>query len=144
MGWAFPTLLFTLAVVCQHAQCAARLGDERIIFQTRFGNLELALYPEVCPFSGFPVLCAFSAIGLTKKDERSYMSNPLSLRSTQATSLQVAPVTARHILKLAKMGAYNTVNFFRVDQGFVAQTADVVYGRLESCPLDARQLVCPA
>ena len=55
--------------------------------------------------------------------------------------LQVAPVTARHILKLAKMGAYNTVNFFRVDQGFVAQTADVVYGRLESCPLDARQMV---
>ena len=51
-------------------------------------------------------------------------------------------MTARHILKLAKMGAYNTVNFFRVDQGFVAQTADVVYGRLESCPLDARQMVC--
>ena len=47
MGWAFPTLLVTLAIVCQHAQCAARLGDERIIFQTRFGNLELALYPEV-------------------------------------------------------------------------------------------------
>ncbi len=72
-----------------------------------------------------------------------YACFPESIPSTQANSLQVAPVTARHILKLAKMGAYNTVNFFRVDQGFVAQTADVVYGRLESCPLDARQLVCP-
>lgn len=47
MGWAFPTLFVGLALVCQQAQCAARLGDERIIFQTKFGNLELALYPEV-------------------------------------------------------------------------------------------------
>ena len=55
--------------------------------------------------------------------------------------MQVAPVTSQHILKLAKLGAYNTVSFFRVDKGFVAQTADVVYGRLEGAPLDARQLV---
>lgn len=52
-------------------------------------------------------------------------------------------MTSRHILKLAKLGAYNTVNFFRVDKGFVAQTADVVYGRLETVPLDARQTVSP-
>lgn len=52
---------------------------------------------------------------------------------------QVAPVTSSHILKLAKLGAYNTVNFFRVDKGFVAQTADVVFGRLEGVGLDARQ-----
>ena len=55
--------------------------------------------------------------------------------------MQVAPITSQHILKLAKLGAYNTVSFFRVDKGFVAQTADVVYGRLEGAPLDARQLV---
>ena len=55
--------------------------------------------------------------------------------------MQVAPITARHILKLAKLGAYNTVHFFRVDKGFVAQTADVVYGRLEGVALDARQMV---
>ena len=59
----------------------------------------------------------------------------------RAKSVQVAPVTSQHILKLAKLGAYNTVSFFRVDKGFVAQTADVVYGRLEGAPLDARQLV---
>ena len=58
-------------------------------------------------------------------------------------NVQVAPITARHILKLAKLGAYNSVHFFRVDKGFVAQTADVVYGRLEGAPLDARQMVSP-
>ena len=55
--------------------------------------------------------------------------------------MQVAPITARHILKLAKLGAYNSVHFFRVDKGFVAQTADVMYGRLEGVALDARQMV---
>jgi len=34
---------------------------------------------------------------------------------------QVAPVTAPHIMRLAKLGAYNTNHFFRVDKGFVAQ-----------------------
>lgn len=60
----------------------------------------------------------------------------------------MAPITARHILKLAKLGTYNSVNFFRIDKGFVAQTADVVYGRLEGIGLDAKQkvgtdLLCP-
>lgn len=55
----------------------------------------------------------------------------------------MAPITARHILKLAKLGAYNSVHFFRVDKGFVAQTADVVFGRLEGVGLDARQMVSP-
>lgn len=66
---------------------ASLLGQERIVFQTEFGDLELALYP------------------------------------------QVAPKTAIHIMKLAKLGGYNTVNFFRVDKNFVAQTAAVVGGR---------------
>lgn len=144
----FPFLLILLARVCEHAHCAARLGDERIVFQTKFGNLELALYPEVCHFCHRswklyqPLLhmaeqaCADPVLYYTFKRT--------GLRIGGVNSLQVAPVTARHILKLAKMGAYNTVNFFRVDRGFVAQTADVVYGRLESCPLDNRQSVGPA
>lgn len=69
---------------------ASLLGQERIVFQTEFGDLELALYP------------------------------------------QVAPKTAIHIMKLAKLGGYNTVNFFRVDKNFVAQTAAVVGGRLQA------------
>lgn len=87
-----------LAALCCPALAASRLSEERIVFQTTFGDIEMAVYPEV------------------------------------------APITARHILKLAKLGAYNSVHFFRVDKGFVAQTADVVYGRLEGVALDARQM----
>jgi cyclophilin family peptidyl-prolyl cis-trans isomerase len=42
----------------------------------------------------------------------------------------VAPITVKHILTLFKLGCYNSNHFFRVDKGFVAQTADVVSGRL--------------
>ena len=59
--------------------------------------------------------------------------------STVLLMLQVAPVTTAHILKLAKLGAYNGNHFFRVDKGFVAQTASVVGGR--EAKLDKRQQV---
>lgn len=72
-----------------------RLGDDRIVFQTTFGDIEMALYPDV------------------------------------------APVTSDHILKLAKLGGYNSNHFFRVDKGFVAQTAGVAGGRLAQ--LDRKQ-----
>ena len=72
-----------------------RLSDERLVLQTKFGDLELAFYPEV------------------------------------------APVTVQHILKLGRLGAYNSNHFFRVDKGFVAQVADVVGGR--SAPLSRLQ-----
>lgn len=41
----------------------------------------------------------------------------------------VAPVTVAHILKLVKMGGYNTNEIFRVDRGFVAQVQGVDGGR---------------
>lgn len=72
-----------------------KLTDDRIVFQTKLGDLEFGLYPEV------------------------------------------APVTAAHILQLAKLGAYNTVSFFRVDRGFVAQCTDIVGNR--KLPLDKLQ-----
>ena len=56
-----------------------------------------------------------------------------------ALLLQVAPVTSDHILKLAKLGGYNSNHFFRVDKGFVAQTAGVTGGRLAQ--LDRKQRV---
>ena len=40
-----------------------------------------------------------------------------------------APKTVSLILKLIKIGGYNTNHFFRVDAGFVAQVADVANGR---------------
>lgn len=49
----------------------------------------------------------------------------------------MAPKTAEHIRRLGELGAYNTNHFFRVDRGFVAQTADVLGGR--RAPLDALQ-----
>lgn len=44
--------------------------------------------------------------------------------------VQVAPITVKHITKLFQLGCYNSNHFFRVHAGFVAQTADVVGGRL--------------
>lgn len=89
-----------------------RLSDERIVLQTTFGNLELALYPEVC-VAGF----------------RSHHHAPFYS--------QIAPLTAQHIMMLAKMGCYNTNEIFRVDKGFVMQTQSVTWGR--TLPLDERQ-----
>ena len=62
------------------------------------------------------------------------MSNYHSFKSS---CVQVAPVTAAHILKLAKLGGYNSNHFFRVDKGFVAQTASIAGGR--TAPLDQQQ-----
>lgn len=62
-------------------------GSERVVFQTKYGDIEFGVYPKV------------------------------------------APVTAAHIVKLARLGCYNTNHFFRVDRGFVAQVAAVVGGR---------------
>lgn len=49
----------------------------------------------------------------------------------------VAPKTVEHIFRLVRLGCYNTNHFFRVGKGFVAQVADVVYGR--SAPLNDKQ-----
>lgn len=49
----------------------------------------------------------------------------------------VAPKTVAHIMKLVRLGAYNTNHFFRVDKGFVAQVADVIGGR--EAPMNAEQ-----
>jgi cyclophilin family peptidyl-prolyl cis-trans isomerase len=42
----------------------------------------------------------------------------------------ISPKTVSLIRTAVEMGMYNTNHFFRVDKGFVAQTQDVVYGRL--------------
>ena len=50
----------------------------------------------------------------------------------------VAPVTVAHILKLVRMGGYNTNEIFRVDKGFVAQVQGVAIGDFSSAaPLPA-------
>lgn len=42
----------------------------------------------------------------------------------------IAPVTSRHIYNLARLGLYKSVNFFRVEPNFVAQTKEVYQRRL--------------
>lgn len=54
-------------------------------------------------------------------------------------TVQVAPLTSMHILKLAQLGAYDTNEFFRVDKGFVAQVQSCEHGR--QVPLNREQLV---
>lgn len=50
---------------------------------------------------------------------------------------EVAPETCKHIFELVTLGLYNTNHIFRVDKGFVAQTAEVAYGR--TLPLNEQQ-----
>uniref|UniRef100_A0A7S2VW87 Peptidyl-prolyl cis-trans isomerase n=1 Tax=Chlamydomonas chlamydogama TaxID=225041 RepID=A0A7S2VW87_9CHLO len=50
---------------------------------------------------------------------------------------EVAPKTSAHIFELVTLGLYTTNHIFRVDKGFVAQTADVVSGR--TLPLNDQQ-----
>mmetsp|Transcript_14226 Transcript_14226/g.24874 ORF Transcript_14226/g.24874 Transcript_14226/m.24874 type:complete len:252 (+) Transcript_14226:142-897(+) len=52
---------------------------------------------------------------------------------------EVAPQTCAHIFRLVQLGLYDSNNFFRVDEGFVAQTGDVLSGRL--LPLNQQQLM---
>jgi cyclophilin family peptidyl-prolyl cis-trans isomerase len=49
----------------------------------------------------------------------------------------VAPVTVAHMIKLGDLGAYNSVDFFRVDTGFVAQVSEITSAR--EVPLDPIQ-----
>lgn len=49
---SFASIVFLInctAVRCQNAGVGAgpRIGDERIVFQTTLGDIELALYPDV-------------------------------------------------------------------------------------------------
>ena len=104
---------------CCAALAGPRLSDERFVFQTDFGDIEMALYPDVRASENIHL--------------RSHAESPAGL------PVQVAPVTTAHMLKLIKLGGFNGNHFFRVDKGFVAQTADVLGGR--PAPLDKRQQV---
>ena len=64
-----------------------QLSNERLVFQTDYGDIHLAFYPEI------------------------------------------APTTVAHIIRLGALGAYNTVDFFRIDKGFVAQVSEITSAR---------------
>lgn len=71
------------------------LSRERLVFQTQYGDIHMAFYPNA------------------------------------------APKTVDHIRRCGELGLYTTNNFFRVDSGFVAQTADINGGR--TAPMNALQ-----
>lgn len=66
----------------------------------------------------------------------------LSAAAHQSSPTSTVSVARIQPLCAAQLGAYNTVNFFRVDKGFVLQCTDIVGNRL--VPLDARQQVSTA
>lgn len=86
-----------LLVSVLHVNCDPTLSNERVVFDTDFGEIEFAFLPEV------------------------------------------APVTAAHIFKLCTLGGYTSNHFFRVDKGFVAQTAAVNSGRTRKQNPDLRE-----
>ncbi len=95
-----------------------RLSRERVVFQTDFGDIHMAFYPEV-RFTGYRT-AIWSPSGPIPWKFIKFLGPDTS---------QVAPKTVQHILKIAELGCYNTNHFFRVDRGFVAQTADILGGR---------------
>ncbi|GAQ77981.1 cyclophilin-like peptidyl-prolyl cis-trans isomerase family protein [Klebsormidium nitens] len=92
----------------------------------------------------FLILFLFLTSSVTAEDPRTELGDERVVLQTSMGDIEVAffpklaPITAAHILKLFKLGCYNSNHFFRVDKGFVAQIADVVGGR--QVQLDARQL----
>ena len=82
-----------LAVICWITGClpaahAHELSPERVVFQTKFGDLELATWPKASEQLPPPLQ------GVLQR-RTCWPLNPPSL------PLQVAPVTSAHILKIA-------------------------------------------
>jgi hypothetical protein len=73
-----------------HAAGGHTLSAERVVFQTKHGDLEFALYPQV----------NLHTAGALESMQTPHQHARLTAITT---SLQVAPVTSAHILKLAKV-----------------------------------------
>ena len=113
-------ILFTLLLDVALA-VNTTLGEERVVFQTDFGDLELAFYPKASWTPRFlriragtadMCFCAIFACGLQDFTalQRFLMC---SLETILHFVSQAAPITVPHILQLARLGAYNTNHFFR-------------------------------
>ena len=71
-AWGPILLTFSIALLVWRAQlCASsgslngpRLGDDRIVFQTEFGDIEMALYPDVTRIRKAPTAPAQPNIGI--------------------------------------------------------------------------------
>ena len=154
-------LAAALALACLATWAEAgspRLSKERLVFQTDFGDLHMAFYPDVS------ALASRQRVTLRRRrmrgwgkgssawgggEGRALPAAPAPVTGRHASTPgaptpshelpQVAPRTVEHMRKLGEMGLFNTNHFFRVDRGFVAQTADVLGGR--SAPMNPEQKV---
>jgi len=90
-----------------------------------------------------PCLLLLTGSGRVQADAEAQLGNIRVVFQTTYGDIEfgfypdVAPKTVAHIMKLVRLGGYNTNHFFRVDRGFVAQVADVIGGR--EAPLNAEQ-----
>lgn len=73
-----------------HAVGGHTLSAERVVFQTKHGDLEFALYPKV------NLRAAGALESMQTPHQQARLTSGMHL-------LQVAPVTTAHILKLAKV-----------------------------------------
>ncbi len=91
--------LICLTVAWQQALALQpKLSDQRMVFQTEYGDLEMAgLQRE-------------RVVPLLHQSAPSLGSYNMVL---PAVYPDIAPVTAPHIMELAALGGYNTVSFFR-------------------------------
>lgn len=90
------------------------MSDERLVFQTRFGDLEMVRARLERVRHGIPPTWR-----ATETSDAAH--SPQRPPALQGFYPDVAPVTVAHILDVAKLGGFNTNHFFRVDKGFVAQ-----------------------
>lgn len=120
------------------------LSKERLVLQTEHGDLHLAFYAKV---ETERAAQSRGAVGSGFRRCRPPAAEPPPARSRTAAArppvcppapiLQAAPKTVEHIKRCGELGLYNTNHFFRVDKGFVAQTADILGGR--SAPMNKMQ-----
>ncbi|XP_076948285.1 peptidyl-prolyl cis-trans isomerase CYP23-like [Bidens hawaiensis] len=92
---------------------------------------------------GVWILCLFSFLLADSADDSSLLGSARVVFQSNYGDIEfgfypsVAPITVEHIYKLVRLGCYNTNHFFRVDEGFVAQVADVAGGR--TAPMNDEQ-----
>lgn len=86
-----------------------------------------------------------SSYKLLSLEEVRALSSPISSQELGFYP-NAAPVTVAHILKLFRLGCYDTNHIFRVDKGFVAQVQSVYAGSVtkpmsDECQVEARKTV---
>lgn len=135
------------AAAQQPAGSLTALSRERLVFQTQYGDLHLAFYPNVSAAGA--VLCRHSR---QPTSDGSPGAPPPTPVPPPLHCAQAAPKTVDHIKRCGELGLYTTNHFFRVRgvQGVLAGGGSVLaaqghFPRLPGPPqhpLARRPLLC--